>query len=37
MEILNIEQHLEDLLNRISTYRKAYSATVAYKNVQKGL
>lgn len=37
MEILNLEQNLQDLLNRISKYPKICPATVKYKNVHKGL
>jgi len=37
MEILNLEQNLQDLLNRISKYPKICPATGKYKNVHKGL
>lgn len=37
LEILNLEQNLENLLNRISKYPKICPATAQYKNVHKGL
>ena len=37
MEILNLEQNLQELLNRISKYPKICPATGKYKNVHKGL
>jgi plasmid stabilization system protein ParE len=37
MEILNLEQNLKNLLNRISKYPKIYPAAGNYKNVRKGL
>jgi len=37
LEILNLEQNLQDLLNRISKYPKICPATGKYKNVHKGL
>ena len=36
-EILNLEQNLQDLLNRISKYPKICPTTGQYKNVHKGL
>jgi len=37
IEILNLEQNLQDLLNRIGKYPKICPATGKYKNVHKGL
>ena len=37
MEILNLEQNLDNLLNRIKKYPKICPATGKYKNVYKGL
>lgn len=37
MEIFNLEQNLQDLLNRISKYPKICPSTGKYKNVHKGL
>ena len=37
MEILNLEQNLQELLNRIRKYPKIYPETEEYKNVHKGL
>jgi len=36
-EILNLEQKIQSLLNRISKYPKICPATGKYKNVHKGL
>jgi len=37
MEILNLEQNLQDLLNRIRKYPKICPSTGKFKNVHKGL
>ena len=37
MEILNLEQNLNDLLNRISKYPKICPKTEKFNNVYKGL
>lgn len=36
-EILNLEQNLQDLLNRISKYPKICATTGKFKNIHKGL
>ena len=36
-EILNLEQNLQELLNRIGNYPKICPATGKYRNVHKGL
>ncbi len=36
-EILNLEQKIQSLLNRISKYPKICPATGKYKNIHKGL
>ena len=36
-EILNLEQNINDLLNRISKYLKMYPQTGNFHNVHKGL
>ena len=37
MEILNLEQHINDLLHRISKYPEICPQTGKFKNVYKGL
>ena len=37
MEILNLEQNINDLLNRISSYPKICPQTRKFNNVHKGL
>lgn len=37
MEILNLEQNLNNFLNRISKYPEIYPQTGVFKNVHKGL
>lgn len=37
IEILNLEQNLKDLLNRISKYPKICPPSAKFKNVYKGL
>jgi len=36
-EILNLENNINELIERISKYPKIYPASLKYKNVRKGL